>query len=257
MLVVGHRVRCAFLPVVGEGELLLAGAVGAHAPDVHLAVDLTAEEDPLAVGRHGDLGLVVLVVRQAPHVLPVEVGGVELGALRIGLVIAPVADRHVEVVARGGPDQVLPIREEIRAGVLSVIVDALYLRAEIGVGVHERARAAVGGGPRERVLRRGNDVQVVRRVVGLGRGRNVRDLPYREIGGSGRQRQQQQQGVHLHFVSPAYLSSSGVSCARPRRARWDHRAPSRFLPCSRRGLIFFACSRSAGPKMSVSPMTPM
>jgi hypothetical protein len=63
--------------------ICFVGAVRPHHPEIHVGVDLTAEGDPLAVRRGGDFRLVVQVVGETLDVASVEIGDIELGALRI------------------------------------------------------------------------------------------------------------------------------------------------------------------------------
>ena len=87
VFVVWHRVRRAFLPIGCERELLLTRAIDLHAPDVHVAVDLTAKKYPLAIGRYGDFGFVVQVVSQTFNILTIQIGNIELGALRVIVIV--------------------------------------------------------------------------------------------------------------------------------------------------------------------------
>ncbi len=181
-LVVRQVERRAGLPVLGERDLLFVAAVGPHPPQVHVAVDLAAEHDPLAVRRDRHLGLVPLVVRQPHDVLAVQVGDIQFRALRVLVLAGPVAERHVHVVLCRCPDDALLVREEIRTGVLTAIVDASRDLAVVAENVRQRAADATALGLlRVRVLRLRDEVIIVRRVVRLGRRRYVRNHADRQF----------------------------------------------------------------------------
>jgi len=53
---------------------MLIGAIGPHDPDIHIAVDLATESNPLTIWRYRDFGFVHFVVRQALDIAAVEIG---------------------------------------------------------------------------------------------------------------------------------------------------------------------------------------
>ncbi len=114
-------------------------------------------------------------------VAALEVGYIELRALRVIVGVGPVADRHLHVVARRRPDQALAVRKEIGTGVLSAVVNATDVLALVRKRIGQRPGFTALGFERVGVLGLGNHVQVVGRVVRLGSPWDVRNLPCRQL----------------------------------------------------------------------------
>ena len=134
-----QKERRTLLPIRRIGELPLASAVDVHHIEVERAVDLAGEHDLLAIGRNRYLGLVVGIVGQALAISPIDIRNVELGALWVVALIRPVSDRKIHVVARRCEDHTLAIGKEIRAGVLSAVIDAPFGLTVIGKDPGQRA----------------------------------------------------------------------------------------------------------------------
>ena len=98
MLAVRHEVRRAFLPVVGVGNALFIGAVGANAPQVLPAIDVAAKGDPLAGRRNNHFRLIPLVVGQPAPVAAIDIGNVEFTARGVFVLIRPVPHRQMQIV---------------------------------------------------------------------------------------------------------------------------------------------------------------
>ena len=93
--------RSARLPAIQVRYLHGVAAIGIGAPEVEFAVGLwMSKENVLSIGPYRDLGVVGQVVGDPAHIATVEVGGIDLRALRIVIRVRVVSLGQLRMIAR-------------------------------------------------------------------------------------------------------------------------------------------------------------